>query len=194
MSNKFKDRLVQLIGREGVPNTAKTLGLTRTEVVLKSGIKFGPEIANMVLFELAREGKIPLDYKEYEIFPTLDGLFAWESQKNVTLFGHSVRQTIIVYATPYWDDMSGIPIEFSYYAIKNRWGNFIYDQDYSGDYFNEIQTIRTFESITDLLLWYKNVYLPEVYRVINKVQFPKFMEDNSESLKIRLDDYFDTNK
>ena len=194
MSNKFKDKLVQLIGKEGVPNVARTLGMTRTEVVHKSGIKFGPEIANMVLFELAREGKIPLDYKEYEIFPTLDGLFAWESQKNVTLFGHSVRQTIIVYATPYWDDMSGIPIEFSYYAIKNRWGNFIYDQDYSGDYFNEIQTIRTFESITDLLLWYKNVYLPEVYRVINKVQFPKFMEDNSESLKIRLDDYFETNK
>ena len=194
MSNKFKDKLIQLIDKEGVPNAAKTLGLTRTEVVHKSGIKFGPEIANMVLYELARGGGIPLNYKEYEIFPTLDGLFAWESQKNVTLFGHSVRQTIIVYATPYWDDMSGIPVEFSYYAIKNRWGNFIYDQDYSGDYFNEIQTIRTFESITDLLLWYKNVYLPEVYRVINKVQFPKFMEDNSESLKIRLDDYFETNK
>lgn len=194
MSNKFKDRLVHLINREGVPNAAKTLGLTKTEVVLKSGIKFGPEIANMVLFELARGGGIPLNYKEYEIFPTPDGLFAWESQKNVTLFGHSVRQTIIVYATPYWDDMSGIPVEFSYYALRHRSGSFIYDQDYAGDYFNEIQTIRTFESITDLLLWYKNVYLPEVYRVINKVQFPKFMEDNSESLKIRLDDYFDTNK
>jgi hypothetical protein len=53
--------------------------------------------------------------------------------------------------------------------------------------------MRTFEGITELL-WYKNVYLPEVYRVITEVQFPKFMEDNSESLKIRLDDYFDTNK
>ena len=101
MSNKFKDKLIQLIGKEGVPNVARTLGMTRTEVIHNSGIKFGPEIASMVLFELAREGKIPLDYKEYEIIPTHDGLFAWESQKNVTLFGHSVRQTIIVYKSKY---------------------------------------------------------------------------------------------
>jgi hypothetical protein len=194
MSNKFKDKLIQLIGKEGVPNVARTLGMTRTEVIHNSGIKFGPEIASMVLFELAREGKIPLDYKEYEIIPTHDGLFAWESQKNVTLFGHSVRQTIIVYATPFWDGISGVPIEFSFYALKNRLGSFIFDQDYAGEYFTEIQTMRTFEGITELLLWYKNVYLPEVYRVITEVQFPKFMEDNSESLKIRLDDYFDTNK
>ena len=75
---------------------------------------------------------------------------------------------------PFWDGKPSIPIDTDYYLLQDKNGEVITEEDV--EEFDEIKTRSEFESVEDLLTWYKHFYLPRVYNVITEIHLPKIRE------------------
>ena len=187
MSTKFKKRLVDLIEREGFRNAANTLGMSLTEVVHLSELKFGAPVAGSIIYELARENKIPLEYKEYKLYATDDGLIAWSTKDNKKYFGYDVKERITVYATPFWENQKSIPVELLHFEISSLRDEGIMNLDIYDS--KDIKVSHDFYSIEDLLSWYRDVYLKNVYILIDELK-QNCLKENQNKIKSRLDNFF----
>jgi hypothetical protein len=96
----------------------------------------------------------------------MSGAFGWDG----ILVSNERKEKVFVYATPFWQGESGIPVEIQYYKE-------ITDDDkielwYYGDVYNRLKTKEVFDGVEDVLIWYKHFYLPKVYQVIVEEQLP----------------------
>jgi hypothetical protein len=61
-------------------------------------------------------------------------------------------------ATPFWDGSKTTPVESIEYEIGG--------EEIDGNYYNDLKSRSEFDSIEDLLTWYKHFYLPKVYNLV----------------------------
>ena len=167
MTDKRRQQLLNLIETHGIYDASKIAGINPVELIHISEITIDTGLANTVLIELMSEGKLPKQYKEFGIsIDNMSGAFGWDG----ILVSNERKEKVFVYATPFWEGESGIPVEIQYYKE-------ITDDDkielwYDGDVFNFLKTREVFDGIEDVLTWYKHFYLPKVYQVIVEEQLP----------------------
>ena len=187
MSKKYRDSIVKLIDSHGAIEASKLIGLSITELIHQSGISFDNKTAYLILRNLINENKLPTNYKKFNIrFNPFDGISVWSYNNDKNINGVIVKEHITCFATPFWDYTNIIPVDFSNYSLETEDGEEIINLDFSDSYQKEIKTRDSFDSIEDLLLWYKNFYLPKVYEVIMEDILPLILNDYSTDIKSQI--------
>lgn len=177
MTKKTRKYLVKLIENEGLYGASKILGLTKAEIIVKSGIGLDYEFANEVILELGNLGKIPKTYKEFELyFSPMDGTVEWKSSQNVKFGDRVLNELYGCYATPFWDGSDYTPVEAIYYSLDDGRTNIV-DKELYGEYYIRLKSRTEFGSLEDLLTWYKHFYLPKVYEIIKEDFLPDIKEN-----------------
>jgi hypothetical protein len=163
-----KQQLIDLVNEKGFFEVSKLLGLSVTELVLKTKLGFDSEIAYSILFELGKNKKLPQSYKEFQIETIpFDGVVIWSKKSITDYYGVKLQENFYVYATPFWDGVTFIPVDTSWYTLWDGEKNIV-DKEIAGDYFLQLKTRSDFDGIEDLLTWYKHFYLPKVYEIITE--------------------------
>ena len=145
-------KIQELIEQHGLTDASKITGLPRYELVRITDYPINHEIANMLLWDLNYDNLLPTVYKNCEIsMDSFDGVFYW-------YYKGSNDEKMSTMATPFWDGSTTTPVESIEYEID---GNEI-----DGNYYNDLKSRSEFDSIEDLLTWYKHFYLPKVYNLV----------------------------
>jgi hypothetical protein len=145
-------KIQELIEQHGLTDASKITGLPRYELVRITDYPINHEIANMLLWDLNYDNLLPTVYKNCEIsIDSFDGVFYW-------YYKGSNDEKMSTMATPFWDGSTTTPVESIEYEID---GNEI-----DGNYYNDLKSRSEFDSIEDLLTWYKHFYLPKVYNLV----------------------------
>ena len=177
----------------GLYDASQFFGLTMTETLNHSKIKITHSYANQVLLELMDAEKIPIKYKGFYIQQDGEGAVVWRRSKNTDEFGPTLIETIYCYATPLYDGSSAIPIDFDYYMLEElSQRTTIFEHDRYGEYERMIRVDNEFESLKELLEWYEDFYLPQVYNSIVNECLPTIRENHREDILEYVDEYFDT--
>jgi hypothetical protein len=175
MTEKRRQLLLNLIETHGIYDASKIAGINPVELIHISEITIDLSLANTVLTELISEGKLPKQYKEFGISSdNMSGTVDWDG----VFESDGVTEKVFAYATPFWERVSGIPVEIYYY--EEITDNNKIELSCDGDVFKFLKTREEFDGIEDVLTWYKHFYLPKVYRVIVEEQLPivrKLMEE-----------------
>ena len=175
--NTFKETLIKTIDENGVYDTAKILGLTITKVVELSNIKITPEIANEILYENMRVNELKNTYKEFTISTNMDGVFYWQAQTRTGRFLPDMLELISVAATPFWDGSDYTPVEIDWFTLFDSDMNIIIETEGGGDYFQQLKHQTHFKNVKELLNWYEEFYLPEVYNLVMNTLLPEVHQD-----------------
>ena len=183
--NTFKETLIKTIDENGVYDTAKILGLTITKVVELSNIKITPEIANEILYENMRVDKLKNTYKEFTISTNMDGVYYWQGQTRTGRFLPDMLEFISVAATPFWDGSDYTPVEIDWFTLFDSDLNIIIDTEGGGDYFQQLKHQTHFKNVKELLNWYEEFYLPEVYNLVMNTLLPEVHQDIDDKLDER---------
>jgi hypothetical protein len=180
--NTFKETLIKTIDENGVYDTAKILGLTITKVVELSNIKITPEIANEILYENMRVNELKNTYKEFTISTNMDGVFYWQAQTRTGRFLPDMLELISVAATPFWDGSDYTPVEIDWFTLFDSDMNIIIETEGGGDYFQQLKHQTHFKNVKELLNWYEEFYLPEVYNLVMNTLLPEVHQDIDDKL------------
>lgn len=145
-------KIQELIEQHGLTDASKITGLPRYELVRITDYPINHEIANILLWDLKYDNLLPTVYKNCEIsIDSFDGVFYWY-YKGVN------DEKMLTMATPFWDGNNITPVESTEYKING----FTIDEGF----YIELKSRIEFDSIEDLLTWYKHFYLPKVYNLI----------------------------
>ena len=183
--NTFKETLIKTIDENGVYDTAKILGLTITKVVELSNIKITPEIANEILYENMRFNELKNTYKEFTISTNMDGVFYWQAQTRTGRFLPDMLELISVAATPFWDGSDYTPVEIDWFTLFDSDMNIIIETEGGGDYYQQLTHQTHFKNVKELLNWYEEFYLPEVYNLVMNTLLPEVHQDIDDKLDER---------
>lgn len=178
MTREQKQRLIDVIEKNGVNGASKLLGISIADLILKSGIDFNHEVAYQILNELGRDGKLPRSYGIFDIdYNGWEGIVAWTKNSNTDYFGGSTKlnEILNVFATPFWDGENYIPVESSWYTLFDGKEK-IFDEELTGEYFIELKSRTHFDGLEDLLTWYKHFYLPKVNETIIEDILPQIRQ------------------
>lgn len=174
MNSKHIDALKKYIEKYGIIETANLTGISIVEVILKTKVKFNDLVAKKILEYLSSKKKLPNKYKEFEInFNSFYGLVEWFGIITTDYYGKTMNEQIAVLATPFFENDSEYAItvvETINYDVYYD-GKLVIEEDdieYQDEFFCEDE----YESIEELLLWYKNEYLINVYNIIVNKHLP----------------------
>lgn len=170
--NESKEAIRNLIDSVGVFSAQNILGLSLSELITISGSKIYPEIMHVLLPELLIDGVLPSKYKEFSLVYDGDGILTWSTLDTLItrVDGGYLKEIILVYATPYWDDSSLLPIDVEYYEGWLGKGNTVGEDQPTLGEFDSIQLPDSFNNMEELLTFFNEVYSPTVYNLImNKI-------------------------
>jgi hypothetical protein len=182
MSKNVQNTLLQLIKDNGLWDASNITGLDIIDLINKSGIKINSDIANHIFFELFSKEKIPMSYKEFTLnYSRFDGTLVWEGKFDVNIKGEKITEYISIYATPFWDGQEIIPFNLMSFNFYDKNGEEMGHDDNS-DYYRFIEVRDEFNTVKDLLEWYKNFYLPNCYEMIMDEILPDLEYENIYSV------------
>lgn len=173
---KFEKLVKQQVKDHGLSRTAKMMGISKYELVNLVKVPIDSEFASELLYENLSNGVLKNTYKEFKITANHNGVFNWSSKLKTGYFSPDFTERIYVMATPFWDGGEYTPVELDWVALYDENGNKISEQ--SGDGYIELNHQSSFEDIDELLTWYDEFYLPNVYDVIMNDLLPKFYNEN----------------
>jgi hypothetical protein len=153
---KPNQKLVELYNKLGLFETSKMLGIKSYDLMKLIKIPFGPDEANTILVDMFHDGLLPEKYKGFDIYCDMNGIVNWTTSPNDLI-------DILVLATPFWDGSDQIPVDITIIS----WFNGKRDQSYEDEYNEVIKPSNTeFKNMEDLLMWFRDFYLPETYNLI----------------------------
>lgn len=191
MKDKHRKFMADKIKELGLYEASQFFGLTMTEILNHSKIKITHSYAYDVLLELMDAEKITTKYKGFYINHNGEGAVIWRRSKNTDEFGPTLVETIYCMATPFYDGNSGIPIDFDYYMLEElSQRTTIYEYDRYGECERIIRVHNEFESLKELLEWYEDFYLPQVYNNIVNECLPTIRENHREDILQEINEYF----
>ena len=65
------------------------------------------------------------------------------------------------------------PVELDWFTLLNKNGDIVYETSGGGSFYKELKHQTNFESVDELLNWYEEFYLPEVYNLAMNTLVPK---------------------
>jgi len=191
MTDKHKKILQDKIKELGLYEASRLFGLTMAEILNYSKIKITHNYANQVLLELMDAEKITTKYKGFYIQHNGEGAVVWHRSKNTDEFGPTLVETIYCMATPLYNGNSVIPIDFDYYMLEEpSQRTTIFEYELYGECERIIRVDNEFESLQELLEWYEDFYLPQIYNNIVNECLPTIRENHREDILEYVDEYF----
>lgn len=144
----------------GLMDASKIMGLETYELINYGKLSFDIEDAEILLQDMMSNGLLPKTYKGYKLYyDNFSGTLYWGKDIN--------ELTIIeVMATPFWGGTKEIPIDIQiiYYTNKDK------SESYEDDFSDVIELDNMeFKDIEDLLVWFRDFYLPETYNRIKSI-------------------------
>lgn len=182
MKEETKEKLRKYIEKEGLSSARKLTGLPFHKLVSETGVKINPSIANTLILEYLGSGTLPQKYKEFDILGdiTFEDNVRWIYYGDTDYFGNNFDERMEAFATPFYDGDPVTPVDTYFYTLNTATRN-IFDTDTGGGYAayflidkngkkthydsrkNIDKDLFTFNNIEELLMWYKNHYLPTIY-------------------------------
>ena len=155
MNNKVTELLVKLVNEYGIYKAVEMTGLNVIQLFdrLGNNIVIDSEMANELLRMLWNQNLLPKKVNNFKLtFETFDGVLYWELDTPLELF-----QAL---CTPFWDGNKSIPIDFSYYSFVDDDNNI----EEEPEWYVSIDYTDNFNSIQELIEWFKEWYIPVVYK------------------------------
>jgi antitoxin component of RelBE/YafQ-DinJ toxin-antitoxin module len=171
--NKVENLIKQYLSEFGLTKTSEMMGISLSEVVEIAKIPIDSEIANQILHEMMNNDELKTKYKDFEIHLSSNGVFYWEAMVKTGHFHDDMIENITVAATPFWDGVKYTPVEIEWYTLLNYYGVTVYETSGEGSFYKELKHQTNFESVDELLNWYEEFYLPEVYNMVMNTLVPK---------------------
>jgi len=171
MKSKHVEKINKLIEEYGEPETAKKLGVSLPELYVITKNEVDEYMAGELIYHLLSMDKLPKKYNGFEIYlDDFAGTVVWSRTTLIEVNKKSCIEESIFYATPFWDGNEGIPIDSSYYQVYNtKYNEGTIKETYFSDtvIYNEMLPSDTiFSNIEELIVWYRDFYLPKTYEVI----------------------------
>jgi len=172
---KFKNKVQKYLGKNGLRETKKILGLSTAEITKLLDLYIDLNLANDILLESIQNGKLPTKYKEYTIFGSaMEGIVYWATITKTGRFPDNLTERIDFVATPFWDGHDFTPIELDYYTLVGEDGRSVFDTHSEGSmFYRTLEGQSEFDNVDELFAWYHEFYLPEVYSMIVDTILPR---------------------
>jgi hypothetical protein len=152
--------LAKLVNKSGVQKTLDITGYSILELfmALEDKVKIDSETAYQLLFELKANTNLLHDKIGYAKlrFSEIDGIVHW------TL--NLPDEIMEAMCTPFWDGERYIPIDVTEYTYRNN--DSVYDLDNTKIKNIKLDKLEPFNSVSELVNWFNNTYLNEVYDVL----------------------------
>jgi flavodoxin len=149
------------------------VGLSISQIVKITNMPIDSDTANQILAEMMNKGELENKYKDFEIHSNFNNVFYWESTTKTGHFPDDIFEQITVAATPFWDGVKYTPVELDWFTLLNKNGDIVYETSGGGSFYKELKHQTNFESVDELLNWYEEFYLPEVYNLVMNTLLPK---------------------
>jgi hypothetical protein len=170
---KVKETITDLVKEFGLNKTSDMVGLPISKIVEIIKIPINSDTANYILNEMMKKGELKNKYREFEIHSDFNNVFYWEAMTKTGHFHDDMVEQITVAATPFWDGVKYTPVELDWFTLFNEIGDIVYEAQGEGGFYKQLNHESHFESVGDLLNWYEEFYLPEVYNIIMNTLLPK---------------------
>ena len=158
-NNEVSKLLVKMVNEHGVYKAMEMTGLDVIQLFDRMGnnIVIDSEMANDLLRMLWNKNLLPKNVNNWKLtFETFDGVLYWEL--------NTKSEEAQSMCTPFWEGYKSVPIDFTYYTYIEDGIRY----EYNPEWFESIDYKDNFDSIQDLIEWFKEWYIPVVYRQLNK--------------------------
>lgn len=183
--NKVENLAKKYLDEFGLIKTSEMMGISLSEVVEIAKIPIDSDIANQILVEMMNKGELKNKYKEFEIHSSSNNVFYWDTMTNTGHFHDDMVENITIAATPFWDGVKYTPVELDWFTLFNEYGDIVYETQGEGGFYKELKHRTNFESVDELLNWYEEFYLPEVYNLVMNTLVPKMHKLVDYEIKLR---------
>lgn len=177
---KFERLVKQQVRDHGLSRTAKMMGMSKIDLVNFVKVPIDAESASELLYEYLKNGNLPKTYKEFTIHRGYNGVFNWFAKLKTGYFQPNIMERVYVMATPFWDGVGNTPIDLDTVILYHKGGKILEEQ---GDDHLQLDHQSEFRDIDELLTWYNEFYLPNVYDIIMNTLLPNFYRENYELSK-----------
>lgn len=147
-----RERIYQLITEIGFYDAKKMLGMKAYDLFRISKYPIDCEAAGYILYELVYDSLLPSSYRDFNFEYDFDGILNWYGRNRL-------GERIVVMATPFWDGNCEVPVDVQ---IENELE--LYDELY-----DVYDTPNEFKTVEELLVWFKDEYLPKTHLTIKKL-------------------------
>lgn len=162
MTDKEK-KLYDMIKKYGINHMRNITDFSVIELIQRSKYPISLNIAYEIIFELYSKGLLPKKYNEFELkIENLNKMIIWSYEGRYNDYIEKME----TFATPFWNDEQTIPVENDYYSLTDIETGKEYVEGNIFSHNIEIES-NSFKDIEELLTWYKNFYLVEVYEYLN---------------------------
>jgi hypothetical protein len=158
-SHNLSELLVKMVNEHGVYKAMEMTGLDVIQLFDRMGnnIVIDSEMANGLLRMLWNKNLLPKNVNNWKLsFDTFDGVLYWD----LTTESEEAQAM----CTPFWEGYNSVPIDFSYYTYIEDGIRY----EYNPEWYESIDYKDNFNSIQDLIEWFKEWYIPVVYHQVNK--------------------------
>jgi hypothetical protein len=158
-NNEVSKLLSKMVNEYGVYKAMEMTGLNVIQLFdrLGNNIIIDSEMANELLRMLWRQNLLPKKVNNFKLYyETFDGVLYWNLETDT--------EEAQAMCTPFWDGNKLIPIDFEYYTFKKDGQS----DEYNPQWYKGIPYEDNFDSIQDLIDWFKEWYIPVVYFQLNK--------------------------
>jgi hypothetical protein len=171
--SRGQKKLKGLVDEFGLFKVSKMIGISVTKLAEVTNIPIDSGTANQILVEMMNNDELKTKYKDFEIHVSSNDVFYWEAMVKTGHFHDDMIENITVAATPFWDGVKYTPVELEWYTLLNYYGVTVYEISPEGGFYKELKHQTNFESVDELLNWYEEFYLPEVYNLAMNTLVPK---------------------
>ena len=179
--SRLKKTVENYINQFGFKQTAKMMGISLTKLVEISDHPIDSKLAHEILMENLKNKKLPREYKNFKIYPSMDGLVYWEMRRDSKHFLPGMSEHISVVATPFWDGNPWTPVDMDWFTLFNEDG-VIAEKEPSGSYYVQLKDKTSFDTVNELFKWYVEYYLPVVYSTVMRDLLPEVYQEIDDKL------------
>ena len=175
---ELENEYAEEIRKRGFLETANQLGLKKLMLAKLSGLPIKGDtfhnkneiVVGNLLGDLVNQN---WEYSACTLDYNRDGIVEWDCN-----FKDDENYYILkVWATPYWDGHNSTPIDmFNVEVTPINSPENKKEFDTSGDYYHEFKCPESFENASELVDWFKDKYIPRVYRNIVLGMYEEFKE------------------
>jgi len=181
--SRLKKTVNNYIEQFGLKQTSKMMGISLAKLVEISDYQIDSEAANEILIDSLKNKKLPREYRDFKIYPSMDGIVYWEISRDSNHFLPGMTEQISVVATPFWDGNPWTPVDIDWFTLLNEDGNTIAEKEPSGDYYYvQLKHKTSFDTVDELFEWYHEYYLPVVYSTVMRDLLPRVYQEIDDKL------------
>jgi hypothetical protein len=159
------------------------MGMSLAKLVEISDYQIDSEAAYEILIDSLKNKKLPREYRDFKIYPSMDGIVDWEMRRDSKHFLPGMSEHISVVATPFWDGNPWTPVDIDWFTLFNENGDIIAEKEPSGDYYYvQLKHKTSFNTVDELFEWYHEYYLPVVYSTVMRDLLPRVYQEIDDKL------------